>query len=104
QELTALKAEKVATSLKERITSALKEKKVDDDYITDQLDGRSFETEEAANEFISKVESSWTKLQQKFASDKLDFGADVPPVGGGSTETDFVKNVKAAASIEDKKE
>lgn len=97
EEINTIKAEKTATSLKDRVTNALKEKKVDDDYINDQLDGRTFDSEESADAFVTKVESGWGKLKQKFATERLDGGSENPFVSSESGESSFLTNMKAAA-------
>lgn len=97
EEINTIKAEKTATSLKDRVTNALKEKKVDDDYINDQLDGRTFDSEETADAFVTKVESGWGKLKQKFATERLDGGSENPFVSREGGESSFLTNMKAAA-------
>lgn len=96
KELEALKAEKTAKTLNQRITDKLKEKKVDDDYITDQLDGRTFDSEEDADSFIERVEGSWGKLKQKFANEKLGGGAETPFIANQEGESAFISNLNAA--------
>ncbi|WP_262246964.1 hypothetical protein [Parapedobacter soli] len=98
KELEAFKAEKTAKTLNQRITDALKEKKVDEDYIKDQLDGRTFDSEEDADAFAEKVEKSWGALKQKFADQKLGEGAESPFVSNSDGESDFITNLKAAAA------
>ena len=102
-ELEAIKAEKVAKTLNQHITEKLKEKKVDEDYITEQLDGREFDSEEAAEAFITKVETGWGKLQQKFANAKLAEGSETPFIAGGEGESDFIASLKAAAKTAEPK-
>lgn len=97
EEINTIKSEKTATTLKERVTNALKEKKVDDDYINDQLDGRTFDSEETADAFVTKVESGWDKLKQKFATERLDGGSENPFVSSEGGESSFLTNMKAAA-------
>lgn len=97
EEINTIKAEKTATSLKDRVTNALKEKKVDEDYINDQLDGRTFDSEETADAFVTKVESGWGKLKQKFATERLDGGSENPFVSSEGGESSFLANMKAAA-------
>lgn len=75
-ELEAIKSEKTTVTLQQRIVDALKGKKVDEDYITDQLEGRTFDSEESAEAFIEKAEAGWVKLRQKFANEKLAEGSE----------------------------
>lgn len=101
EEINTIKAEKTATSLRDRVTSTLKEKKVDEGYITDQLDGRTFDSEESADAFVARIETGWGKLKQKFATEKLDGGSENPFVSGESGESSFLTNMKAAAKSEE---
>lgn len=98
KELEAFKAEKTAKTLSQRIIDKLTEKKVDDDYITDQLDGRTFDSEEDADAFVEKVEGSWGKLKQKFANEKLGAGSENPFIANQEGESAFISNLKAAAA------
>ena len=104
KELEAFKAEKTAKTLGQRIIEKLKEKKVDDDYITDQLDGRTFDSEEDADAFVEKVEGSWGKLKQKFANEKLGAGSENPFIANQEGESTFISNLKAATAAAVQKE
>ncbi|PPL04970.1 hypothetical protein [Parapedobacter indicus] len=97
-EINNIKQEKTTKTLNQRITDKLKEAKVDDDYITDQLDGRTFNSEDEADAFITKATESWGKLQQKFANEKLAEGAEKPFITNSTGESDFITNLKAAAA------
>lgn len=98
KELESFKAEKTAKTLSQRITEKLKEKKVDDDFIADQLDGRTFDSEEDADAFATKVEGSWGKMKQKFANEKLGESSENPFIANQEGESSFISNLKAAAA------
>jgi len=104
EKINGIEKEKLGQTLTQRITSTLKEKKVDDDYITEQLDGREFDSEESADAFIAKVEAGWGKLKQKFANSKLEEGAETPFVANQEGESDFITNLKAAAKTAETKQ
>lgn len=98
QELENIKREKTEKTLAERIMNSLKEKSVDEDYIIEQLEGRSFNSEEDAESFAARVESGWTKIKQKLTDESLEKSASNYTVPTGTDETPFQAMLKAAAS------
>lgn len=103
EKLENIEKEKASKSLTDKVVSALKEKKVDDDYLQDMLDGREFDSEESANAFITKVEAGWGKLKQKHADALLAGGAENPFIANQDGESDFITNLKAAAKTAEPK-
>lgn len=95
-ELANIKKQTTAKSLTDKVVSTLKEKKVDEDYLTDMLDGREFDSEETANSFITKVEAGWAKLKQKQANDLLGGAAENPFIANQEGESSFISNLTAA--------
>ena len=103
EKLQGIEKEKTTKSLTEKVIATLKDKKVDDDYLNDMIDGREFDSEDSANSFITKVEAGWGKLKQKNANEKLQGASENPFVANQDGESDFITNLKAATKSAESK-
>lgn len=84
--VTSINAEKTQQTMSQRVTSALKEKKVPDWYVSDILEGRTFKDETEANEWTEKVATKWAARNQELANQG--FKETVPPGSGDTSHKD----------------
>jgi hypothetical protein len=66
--VTSFGAEKTQQTMAQRLTSALKEKKVPDWYSNDILEGRTFKDETEVTDWTEKVATKWATRNQELAN------------------------------------
>lgn len=83
-ELQALKSEKQTQTHMSTLLSRFKDKKIDEDFYAEALEGRVFDSDEDVEAFASRIETRWATYSQKLADEGLErMGA---PAGGSEAK------------------
>lgn len=87
-ELITLKTEKQAQTFTSTLLSRFKDKKIDEDFYAEALEGRQFNSNEDVEAFASRMETRWEKYSQKLADEGLERMS--APAGGSGTKKDEI--------------
>ncbi len=80
----ALKSEKQTQTHTSTLLSRFKDKKIDEDFYAEAMEGRVFNSDEEVEAFASRIETRWDKYAQKLADEGLERMS--APAGGSDVK------------------